>query len=40
MSKGAKFGLEGMNSSQNICSKDGSGGNEKNFEKQAQFAKG
>ena len=32
--KGAKFGTEKVNSSQNICSRDASVGNEKDFEKQ------
>ena len=33
--KGAKFGVQEVNSGQNICSRDASVGNEKNFEKQA-----
>ena len=38
--KGAKFGVEKVNGGQNICSRDASVANEKNFEKQAQFSKG
>ena len=38
--KGAKFGVEKVNSGQNICSRDASVGNGKNFEKQAQSSKG
>ena len=34
--KGAKFGAEKVNGGQNICSRDASVGNGKNFEKQAQ----
>ena len=37
--KGAKFGVEQVNSGQNICNRDGSVGNGKNFEKQAQSSK-
>ena len=33
--KGAKFGIEEVNSGQNICSRDASVENGKNFEKQA-----
>ena len=38
--KGAKFGAEKVNGSQNICNRDTSVGNGKNFEKQAQSSKG
>ena len=38
--KGAKFGVERVNGGQNICNKDASVGNGKNFEKQAQSSKG
>ena len=35
--KGAKFGVEKVNGGQNICSRDASVGNVKNFEKQALY---
>ena len=35
--EGAKFGVEKVNNGQNICSRDASVGNGKNFEKQAQW---
>ena len=35
----AKFGVQKTNSGQDICSRDTSVGNEKNFEKQAQCSK-
>ena len=38
--KEAKFGVEKVNGGQNICSRDASVGNGKNFEKQAQSSKG
>ena len=38
--KGAKFGAEKVNGGQNICNRDASVGNGKNFEKQAQSSKG
>ena len=38
--KGAKFGVEKVNSGQNICSRCASVGNGKNFEIQAQSSKG
>ena len=38
--KGAKFGAEKVNGSQNICNRSASVGNGKNFEKQAQSSKG
>ena len=38
--KAAKFGVEKMYGGQNICSRDASVGNGKNFEKQAQSSKG
>ena len=37
--KGAKFGIEKVNSGQYICNRDTSVGNGKNFEKQAQSSK-
>ena len=38
--RGAKFGVEKVNGGQNICSRDTSVGNGKNFEKQPQSSKG
>ena len=38
--KGTKFGIEKVNSGQNICSRDAGVGNGKKFEKQAQSSKG
>ena len=38
--KGAKFGIEKVNGSQNICNRVASVGKGKNFEKQAQSSKG
>ena len=35
--EGAKFGVKKVNNGQNICSRDASVGNGKNFEKQAQW---
>ena len=38
--KGAKFGVEEVNTGQNICNRVASVGNGKNIEKQAQSSKG
>ena len=38
--KGTKYGVKKVNGGQNICIRDDSAGNGKNFEKQAQYTKG